>query len=342
MHEQPDSSVEPDPDITVHDVPDATTVAGVPTVGRADEPVRRWPWLIISLVVIAAAGWWAYGEFGDSALSSSQVPNVVGMTQDEAIETLGDTWDLQEKFDRVADVEAGSVIRTDPPAETVLEEGQPLSYWVSLGRPLVRVPSSDLVGRSREQAEETLKAIGLVVGEVDEVNNEEVGRGNVISVEAAALELPTGDPVNLVVSLGPPTRVIPEAGIGVDIAEYLANLELAGLRVDRTDEFDDDVPLGQFISIVPAPGAQIDKGATVVVVVSLGPVPVPVPATSGKSLGDALTLLENVGLLAGDLLGPEGQTGNARCPVVGTDPPEGTELQPGNAVVIFLSDCGEG
>ena len=331
-----------DPDITVHEVADETQIAGTPVVSSAEDPVRRWPWLLISVLAIAAAAWWAYGQFTDAALASQPVPDVVGQSREEALATLGDQWEVIEKFDRVSGVDVGQVIRTDPPADTLLEEGEPLSYWISLGLPLVRVPEDDLLGRSQAQAEITLTELGLTVGDVDVVNSEDVGEGNVISIEAAALELPLGDPVNLIVSLGPQSRVIPTIGPITDVDEYIANLELAGLGVNRLDEYNDDVPLGQFVSIDPPPGTAADKGSTVVAIVSLGPVPVPVPATSGRPLGDVLDSLEAVGLLAGDLLGPNGDVGNARCPVVGTDPPQGEQLQPGNSVVIFLSDCGDG
>jgi len=143
---QDDISV--DPDVTVHESPDVTQVAGTPIVGSGEDPVRRWPWLLISIIAIAAAGWWAFGQFSDAALASQPVPDVVGQSREEALALLGDRWEVEEKFDRVADIDVGQVIRTDPPADTLLEEGQALSYWISLGLPLVRVPDDDLIGRS--------------------------------------------------------------------------------------------------------------------------------------------------------------------------------------------------
>ncbi len=260
------------------------------------------------------------------------------MTADEAVERLGTTWELEEKFDRVTDVPAGQIIRTEPPANASLEEEQTLSYWVSLGLPLIRVPEADLIGRSQEQAIATLEAVLLSVGEIDAVNSEEIGEGLVMSIEADALELPQGDPVNLIVSLGPQNRVIPEVLPGTNADEFIATLDNAGLGVVQSVEYNDEVPLGQFVSIDPPPGTSVSKGSQVTIVISDGPVPVAVPETSGLDLGDVLDRLDDAGLLAGDLLG----SGNARCSVVGTDPPAGTELQPGEAVAIFLSDCGEG
>ena len=328
-----------DPDVTVHDLADQTVVAGTPVVQAAgDEPVRRWPWLLLSVAAIAVAAWFVVVQFGAGGLDSSPVPNVVGMTADEAVERLGNTWELEQKFDRVTGVAVGTVIRTDPKAEASLEEGQSLSYWVSLGLPLIRVPEADLVGRSKEQAVATIEAVLLSVGDIDEVNSEEIGAGLVIAAQADALELPQGDPVNLIVSLGPQNRVIPEVLPETNTEDFIATLELAGLGVVQSVEYNDEVPVGQFVSIDPPPGSSVERGAQVTIVISDGPVPVPVPATSGLDLGDALDRIEDAGLLAGDLLG----SGNARCPVAGTDPVAGVELQPGEAVAIFLTDCGVG
>ncbi len=328
-----------DPDVTVHDSPDKTVVAGTPVVQvSGDEPVRRWPWLVLSIAAIAVAAWFAFVQIGTGGLTSAAVPDVVGLTADEAVERLGTTWEVAEKFDRVTDVPAGQVIRSDPPAGTSLEEGQTVSYWVSLGLPLIRVPEADLIGRSQEQAIATLEAVLLTVGDIDAVNSEEVGAGLVMSIEAAALELPQGDPVNLIVSLGPQERIIPEVAPGTNTESYIETLESIGLGVLQSVEFSDEVPLGQFVTIDPPPGTSVARGTQITVVISDGPVPVPVPETSGLDLGDALDRLDGAGLLAGDLLG----SGNARCSVVGTDPPAGAELQPGEAVAIFLSDCGEG
>lgn len=331
-----------DPDVTMIDEPDVTEVAGTPVVDTdvdSDEPTRRWPWLLFSLVAVAAIGWFAFTELSTAAVVAPPVPDVVDMTREQAIAELGDTWQLEEKFDRHETIVSGNVVRTEPEAGELLGQGEPLSYWVSLGRPLVRVPTSDLVGRSLQQAENTLEAAGLAVGSVELINSEEVGDGNVVSVESVAPELQLGETVDLVVSSGPQQRQIPQFTAATDPDEYIATLEEAGLGVNRLDEFDDVVPEGLFVSVDPAPGTAIDRGGSITVVVSMGPVPVAIPSTSGQSLGDVIDSLDALGLLAGELQGPDGDEPNAGCPVVGTDPPQGTELQPGNTVAIFLSDC---
>ena len=170
------------------------------------------------------------------------------------------------------------------------------------------------------------------MGDVQRINSEDVGEGNVISVVAAALELPLGESVDLVVSLGPQNRVIPNFDETTDADQMVLDLEAAGLGVSRIDDFNDEVAEGNLVSLEPPPGTAIERGAQVEVTVSLGPTPVAIPASAGDSLSDTLDVLEDLGFL-------QELVGDAACPVVGTDPPAGATLQPGNVVEIITSDC---
>lgn len=335
-----DIELDDDQDATMHEVVDQTTIAEVPVVESGDEPTRRWPVLLLTLGILAAVGWFGYQQVTGNNILASEVPAISGMTLDEALETLGDRWVLNEKLERDAEIAQGSVIRTDPPAGEVLDQGSELSYWVSLGLPLIRVPADDLIGRSEEQVIATLESAGLNAGEISRVNSEEIAEGNVIDVDAESLELPLGSPVDLIASLGPPDRVIPPVDETTNADQLIAELEEAGLGVARVEEFDDEVPEGNLVSVTPAPGTTIERGAQVDVVISLGPTPVALPATSGLSLTEALDLLDGVGFLS-ELIGPNGQDGGelASCSVVGTDPPSPTELQPGEVVQVIMSDC---
>ena len=324
-----------DPDATQLPETEQTQIAGSPVVAIDEDQVRRWPWLLVTLLVVAGAGWFGFQQFANADVATAAMPDVVGMTAEEALAEFGDTWVLDEKFERTLEVDVGAVIMTDPEAGTQVEVGSEVSYWVSLGRPLVRVPVNDLIGRSQAQVEATIEALDLAVGDVTRVNSETVGAGSVIDVDLPASELQQGELVNLIVSAGPQARVIPEVGITTDPLEFVATLEGAGVVVDQSRSFDDDVAANQFITIEPGPGTEVDRGSTVTVVISDGPFPVPIPATGGLALGDALDRLDAAGFLAGELLG----SADASCAVSGTDPPVGAEIQPGNSVSVILSEC---
>lgn len=323
-----------DPDATQLLDPDQTQVGGAPVAVEDEDQVRRWPWLLVTVALVAVAGWFGYQEFATTTVSTVALPDVVGLSADEAVAELGEVWELDEKFERTLDVEVGEVIMTDPIAGTQVAEGEIVSYWVSLGRPLVRVPVNDLIGRSQAQVEATVEALDLTIGEVTRVNSEDVGEGSVIDVDVAASELQQGESVNLIVSAGPQDRVIPDTA-GLDADTFVATLEAAGVGVEQSRTFDDDVNVDEFVSIDPPPGSAVERGSTVTVVISDGPFPVPIPSTAGLLLGEALNQLDAAGFLAGELLG----SANAACSVVGTDPPAGAEIQPGNSIAVILSDC---
>lgn len=337
----PTEIIEPgtdDPDVTQIPDPEQTQIAGTPVVGDVDvdeDQVRRWPWLIVTVALIAAAAWFGFQQFAGQTVATAAVPNVLGLSAEDAVAEFGDTWQLDEKFERTVEVEVGQVIMTDPAPGTQVEEGAVVSYWVSLGRPLVRVPINDLIGRSQAQVAATIEALDLSVGEVTQINSEDVGEGNVIEVDVPASELQQGEPVNLVVSAGPQARIIPEVDITTSADEFVATLEAAGVGVAQSRAFDDTVPANQFISVEPQPGTAVERGSTVTVIISDGPVPVPIPNTANLTLGDALDRLMSEGFLAGQLLG----SGEAACSVSGTDPPAGAEIQPGTSIDIILSDC---
>jgi len=87
----------------------------------------------------------------------SQMPNVVGETQDEAIETLNRQdlnlkYEIEEIFDNT--VEAGKVIRTDPHRGEDLKTGQTVTLYVSKGPEKAVMPN--VVGMTRSEAIKTL------------------------------------------------------------------------------------------------------------------------------------------------------------------------------------------
>ncbi|MBK1786138.1 PASTA domain-containing protein [Prauserella cavernicola] len=90
------------------------------------------------------------------------VPSVVGMTRDQAFQTLTtagfEPYDAGEEFS--ADVPAGQVTRTDPAEGATIEEGNRVGVFVSNA---VAVPA--VIGRSAEEAAQILSEAGLSAGD---------------------------------------------------------------------------------------------------------------------------------------------------------------------------------
>jgi len=128
------------------------------------------------------------------------VPDVSRLVASRAELVLGSTGFEVEVDSVEADVPAGRVVETFPPAGELAEIPSRVRIAVSLGPPLVEVP--DLVGMQEEQARAVLESLGLEVGEVQERQRFGFSRGQVLEqIPAAGEEVPRGGEVHLVVGM---------------------------------------------------------------------------------------------------------------------------------------------
>jgi serine/threonine-protein kinase len=117
-----------------------------------------------------------------------------------------------------------------------------------------------------------------------------------------------------------------------------ASAELTGAKfeVDKTESADDTVPAGDVISQDPAGGSLMAPGTTVELTVSTGKETVTMPALSSYTYDDAKQLLE------GDRYGltvekEERDSSAPKDEVINSNPPEGTEVEKGSTVTLFVS-----
>ncbi|HEU4702786.1 MAG TPA: Stk1 family PASTA domain-containing Ser/Thr kinase [Conexibacter sp.] len=88
------------------------------------------------------------------------VPDVVGLTQREAQQTLGNRgFQFTVTEEGSADEEPGTVLRQDPAAGTKVDPGSTVGLVVARAIPTVFVP--DLLGQGAQEASDTLTAAGL-------------------------------------------------------------------------------------------------------------------------------------------------------------------------------------
>jgi len=107
-----------------------------------------------------------------------------------------------------ATVPAGDVISQNPTACTACAvAGDPVDLVVSSGPAPALIDVPNVVGMTQASAEAAIVAAGLSVGTVTTASSSTVPAGDVISQNPAACTAcaNSGDPVNLVVSSGPPT-----------------------------------------------------------------------------------------------------------------------------------------
>ena len=235
--------------------------------------INRWIWLILMLAVaLATIGIIYFASQDNDEISSRTIPDLVGMTVQELDETIGGYWDVEEALDRLDGTVPGTIIRTDPEAGQLLEEGGTITYFVSQGPELRPVPRN-LIGIKVNDAESLLIGAGLTLGEVVEELNEDFPVGVVISVSSIEEQVPTGSPVDLVVSLGPTIRIIPAGLVGATAEEAQTQLALEGLQYKLVELYDENVPQGTVISLDPESLTQVLRDTVVELRVSLGPPP---------------------------------------------------------------------
>ncbi|MCG6989854.1 MAG: PASTA domain-containing protein [Gemmatimonadetes bacterium] len=112
------------------------------------------------------------------------VPDVAGVTLDRARVVLETSGFVVKVDSTTADVPRGRVIAMDPPADSMVALPGQVRLTVSLGPPLVPMPS--VLGMDEAAARAVLDSLGLVVGKVQEVFRFGRDQGIVVEQEPPA------------------------------------------------------------------------------------------------------------------------------------------------------------
>ncbi|WP_420637669.1 protein kinase domain-containing protein [Candidatus Poriferisocius sp.] len=266
---------------------------------------KRLRWALVAFVLVGAAGFGAYAlwqnPFGGE---SPTVPDLAG-ADDAALARIQSEfgWEINRLERRQDGTMAGTVLDQDPPPGTELDRGETLTVWVSLGNELVVIPGN-LVGLATEDAEALLGQVGLVVGEITRRHDEVIVAGAVVQVDELFSQVEPGAAVDLLVSLGPSPRTVPEVVTGTPLVvaqERLEELRLQGLEWRVPDN---QVAADHVVRLEPPPGTEVPADAVITVVVSDGPERVRVPLLATLQPPEAIDLLEEIGLCGGEIDGP--------------------------------------
>ena len=187
-----------------------------------------------------------------------------GKTQQEAVDYLN-TKGLVLNPTLTEDnptVEAGKVIRTDPPTGTQVRQGDAVTLVISAGANQVAVPP--ISGLSEADARTSLETAGLVVAVTPEASST-VAAGIAIRTDPAVAALVTnGSPITLFVSSGAaPVKVPPVEGL----TEAAARTKLDGLGLVPDVSYQNvpagDPKDGKVITQSVTSGADVPPGTVV-------------------------------------------------------------------------------
>ena len=249
---------------------------------------RRFGYLAVALAVVLVAGmltWWlTTGRY-------TTVPKITGMTVAAAKTELRGagftvrtgTAQLDNQFAK------GEVIRSVPASGQRVRKGSQITLVPSAGPHRLQVPQ--VTGLALQDAQAALRHAGLTPGRVKNEPSATIPAGIVVSTAPAAGVLwPQPQPVQLVVSAGPP---MPDF-VGQPQAAAEGWAQANGIQLDVVT-VKSDVPAGTVIHQSLPPGRTFTKGQVIIVKVSAGPPTVAIPNVDGLPVDQATHILEKLG-----------------------------------------------
>ena len=267
---------EPDPEYPTR----ATVVAAPPTEStsvRNGQPVppaddeRRTPrtgllvllgLLVVALIVGAVL---AFGsDLFESAPEQEQVPNLIGLTEDEARiasarpgSTVGEV-----DYEPSETVDKDAVIEQDPNRDQYVDPGTEVDLVVSTGKPMVQVPF--VVGQTKTEARNQLRNAKLEV--TFETEESDKPKGEVVRTRPAGGEtVQQGNTVTVFVSDG--QEKVPNV-IGMQQGEAEERIRDAKFDPQVRDDNASTEPAGTVTDQFPVDGT-LAEGSTVIIFVSV-------------------------------------------------------------------------
>jgi serine/threonine-protein kinase len=315
--------------------PPAPPVYRPPGAYYEERPRRSpwpWIWLLLALAIIGGTGYFAYDRIQDQLdknrpVTVRDVGEIKLALARQQLEADG----FQVRVVKIANrtVEAGSVIRQDPPGGEPRPKGSTVTLYVSTGIPKSTVP--EVVGLSQTDAITALVHAGLTANAVLVYSQEPSGTVTGQSPGPNAV-VPSGSPVRINVSQGEHLASVPSV-VGQPYANAASALQGAGFSVSRIDA-DSDEPKGTVIAQDPVAGSNVAQHSRVTVTVSKGPVTAEVPNVSGDALADAQQLLEDAGFKT--VVETQDVTDPSQDGLVLAQDPASGVLEKGSTVTLFV------
>lgn len=193
-----------------------------------------------------------------------QIPNLVGLTEQQVKEQLNGTKltykIIEEKYD--VEVNAGQIISQKPEfrSDYTIKENSNIDLVISLGQKIVKVPK--VTGMKEDEARTALEEQDLEYT-IEEEFNKKVEEGYVISQDIDAnTEVPAGKSIKIVVSKGIEQTDVPYV-VGRTKDEAIKMLEEAGLTISATPTKQDTTKAdGTVLEQSIEAGTRVEKGAT--------------------------------------------------------------------------------
>ncbi|MBJ7358360.1 Stk1 family PASTA domain-containing Ser/Thr kinase [Nocardioides sp.] len=275
---------EPDPDYQTR----ATAVVPAPTESTSVRPRQPVPppdddprvprtglLVVLGLLVAALIAGVVYIVLqvaGEDAPEQEQVPNLIGLTEDQARIAIGEAGLQVGDVDYEASETVGKdeVIEQSPNRDQYVDPGSDVDLVVSTGKPMVQVPF--VVGQTKTEARNQLRNAKLEV--VFETEESDQPKGEVVRTKPAGGEtVQQGNTVTVFVSDG--QEQVPNV-IGLQRAEAEELIRDAKFDPQVRDDNTSTEPAGTVTDQFPVDGT-LAEGSTVIIFVSVYVEPPPTP-----------------------------------------------------------------
>jgi serine/threonine-protein kinase len=191
-----------------------------------------------------------------------------------------------------------------------------------------------------DQAKADLEALGLVVLEPLEEENDTVPRDTVLAQDLRAnTVVTTGTEITLTIAIPVKKVKVPDL-TGQTLAGAIALLQEQGLLLgEKTEVTSDEFEPGQIVSQDPAADERVEPGTSVNVTVAAGPSTIVLDDYTCINFNAAKAQLSQLGLVAafGGTAPKLPQCPNKNL-VALQDPPPGTEVSPGSTVTLYTGE----
>lgn len=269
--------------------------------------------MIVAVAVIALAVLFMIGNAAGIFKSASgieqeegtakvTVPNVVGMTEEKALEVLNKSKLGLKVVDTIpSDKYAeGEIAEQLTEANEKVAKNTEIQVYVSSGKEVKEVTVPDVTNQSEADAQKVLGDLNLIVDSQAKYDDT-VEAGKVISTDPAAGQtLQEGKKIIMYVSQGKEQVKVPKL-VDSSYDDAVAKLADAGLNAGNVTEEYSDKAAGTVLSQAQESGSKVDKGSYVDFVISKGKEQSTVPQLAGYDYDTALTFLKDAGLKAGNV-----------------------------------------
>lgn len=247
----------PEEVVPVREGADAETPFSGPSARppRAKGPIIAAACIALAVILAAVAG----GTYMAELWGGKTIPEVVGLSQPEAVDALAAKGFAAQAVEMKSDEPQGTVLSSDPEQGHRAEEGSTVTLSVAAPR---IVPA--IVGATSDEAAQALEAEGFTaVTYTEEKSNEAAGTVLAVSPEAGT-EAKSGDAITVTVAV---PYTVPDVE-GMSEADAKAALQAEGYEVTSEWYTTEDIEEGTAVSTDPTAGSELNSGSEVTLYVA--------------------------------------------------------------------------